>query len=205
MGRSPESSTSRSLITASSGYGLTQGGYTAEMIKLTDRGQAIIEKNDPQAKIDAILSIDIFKAFFEKYRNVGVPSASAAIDFLKEQGIAEQSVRSCLDILLKSGEQVALIQEISGSKRIVSPQHALETLASSDRVISHKQPADQEKKSISPEAELQIPLKAIPSSGKELIPTLHIDIQIHISADAKPEQIDQIFASMAKHLYNKGQ
>jgi hypothetical protein len=34
-------------------------------------------------------------------------------------------------------------------------------------------------------------------------PSLHIDIQVHISADASPEQIDQIFSSMAKHLYNQ--
>jgi len=32
-------------------------------------------------------------------------------------------------------------------------------------------------------------------------PSLHIDIQIHISPDAKPEQIEKIFSSMAKHLY----
>jgi len=31
-------------------------------------------------------------------------------------------------------------------------------------------------------------------------PSLHIDIQIHISPEASAEQIDQIFASMAKHL-----
>lgn len=32
-------------------------------------------------------------------------------------------------------------------------------------------------------------------------PSLHIDIQIHIASDAPPDQIEQIFASMAKHLY----
>ena len=32
-------------------------------------------------------------------------------------------------------------------------------------------------------------------------PNLHIDLQIHISPDSTPEQIDAIFASMAKHLY----
>lgn len=37
------------------------------------------------------------------------------------------------------------------------------------------------------------------SSGIE--PSLHIDIQIHIASDASPDQIEQIFASMAKHLY----
>jgi len=34
-------------------------------------------------------------------------------------------------------------------------------------------------------------------------PTIHLDIQIHISPDVTAEQIDLIFASMAKHLYKK--
>jgi hypothetical protein len=34
-------------------------------------------------------------------------------------------------------------------------------------------------------------------------PEVHIDVQIHISPDSSPEQIDQIFESMAKHLYDK--
>ena len=34
-------------------------------------------------------------------------------------------------------------------------------------------------------------------------PTVHLDIQIHIPADATPDQIDQIFSSMARHLYAK--
>lgn len=32
-------------------------------------------------------------------------------------------------------------------------------------------------------------------------PKLHIDIQIHISPEATPQQIEQIFESMAKHIY----
>jgi hypothetical protein len=34
-------------------------------------------------------------------------------------------------------------------------------------------------------------------------PNIHLDIQIHIPVDASTEQIDQIFASMAKHLYQR--
>lgn len=34
-------------------------------------------------------------------------------------------------------------------------------------------------------------------------PSLHIDMQIHISPEASADQIDQIFASMSKHLYGK--
>lgn len=31
-------------------------------------------------------------------------------------------------------------------------------------------------------------------------PTIHVDLQIHISPEATPEQVDAIFASMAKHM-----
>lgn len=34
-------------------------------------------------------------------------------------------------------------------------------------------------------------------------PTLHVDMQIHISADAGDSQIEAIFKSMAKHLYGR--
>ena len=37
--------------------------------------------------------------------------------------------------------------------------------------------------------------------SQQATPSLHIDIQVHISPDATTDQIDQIFASMAKHLY----
>ncbi|NLI74732.1 MAG: DUF5343 domain-containing protein [Euryarchaeota archaeon] len=37
--------------------------------------------------------------------------------------------------------------------------------------------------------------------GNDVMPSLHIDVQIHISPDTSPKQIDKIFESMAKHLY----
>lgn len=45
------------------------------------------------------------------------------------------------------------------------------------------------------------PTKATASNGGN--PSLHIDVQIHISSEASAEQIDQIFASMSKHLYGR--
>jgi len=46
-------------------------------------------------------------------------------------------------------------------------------------------------------AELLLPSREPVKSS----PNIHLDIQIHIPATASLEQIDQIFASMAKHLY----
>ncbi|MHB1689039.1 MAG: DUF5343 domain-containing protein [Ignavibacteriaceae bacterium] len=39
--------------------------------------------------------------------------------------------------------------------------------------------------------------------NKDFNPSVHIDIQIHISPDASPEQIDKIFISMSKHIFKK--
>ena len=36
------------------------------------------------------------------------------------------------------------------------------------------------------------------------IPGININLEIHISADSTPHQIDAIFASMAKHIYQRG-
>ena len=40
-------------------------------------------------------------------------------------------------------------------------------------------------------------------ANQALPPSLHLDIQIHISADADSKQFDELFKSMAKHLYNR--
>lgn len=50
-----------------------------------------------------------------------------------------------------------------------------------------------------PAAEAKVEVPEVHGRGRS--PTMHIDIQIHISPQATPEQIDTIFASMSKHLY----
>lgn len=52
-----------------------------------------------------------------------------------------------------------------------------------------------------PVAEAKMAARA---SAKSDSPSLHIDVQVHISSEASADQIDQVFASMAKHLYGRG-
>lgn len=44
------------------------------------------------------------------------------------------------------------------------------------------------------------PLNHEQHQGARRLPSVHIDVQVHISPDTTPEQIDRIFASMSKHL-----
>ncbi|MBQ8174705.1 MAG: DUF5343 domain-containing protein [Clostridia bacterium] len=66
-------------------------------------------------------------------------------------------------------------------------------------------PADNANKpvSASPMPAVDVNTPTIPASAASPTPSVHIDLQIHISPDASPEQIDSIFASMAKHLYGR--
>ena len=41
----------------------------------------------------------------------------------------------------------------------------------------------------------------IPIDSRPKVPDVNINLQIHISSDATPDQIDKIFESMAKHIY----
>lgn len=199
--KSPESSTSRSLLTASSGYGLTEGSYAAETIKLTERGKNIASTNDPQAKLAAVIGVPVFAKFFDNYRNATVPSKSAAIDFLKTIGLSDQNAATCLEVLLNNGEQVGLIQEISGVKRVVSRDHALEELTNKRGGISIS----------SGENALEKPQhQASPASAEKTVnstPAIPItmNIQIAIPSDATAEQYDMIFSSIKKYLIQPGQ
>jgi len=43
----------------------------------------------------------------------------------------------------------------------------------------------------------------LPSIQKTTLPSIHIDLEIHVSPESTPEQIDKVFESIAKHLYGK--
>ncbi len=78
---------------------------------------------------------------------------------------------------------------------------ALCALADFSAVSSNGASVDESGNGASPEGSAA--LVSQPQSVDSPTPTLHIDFQVHIAADAPPEQIDQIFESMAKHLYGK--
>lgn len=114
-------------------------------------------------------------------------------------GIASSSSNktgaNCLvDVLLKAN----LIQEKDGKYAYNAQFDSSGAVTEADQVV--------------PEEPVARPsLESSPDQGRVLSearvspdPSVHIDIQIHIDANASAEQIDQVFASMAKHLYNRG-
>jgi len=217
LDRQPDSGTSRQLVTASAGYGLTEGSYKADVIKLTERGRSIVATRSVQALLDAALQHDVFRKFFENYRDNLVPGRAPAIDFLKDQGLTLENAGTCLDIILKNGRHVGLIRMTSGKERIVSADFVLDqhgettnnTRASEDSTTSDIQSDPRNGSQNGIEGKEVVDRAALADihsrngQNEQLLP-LHLNVQIHIDANAKPEQIEHVFASMAKYLYGRG-
>ncbi len=73
LGRSPDSGSSRQLITASGKYGLTTGSYHADLLTLTPDGRAISnETSHPRAKAELHFKIGIvqFEPFVKLYERL---------------------------------------------------------------------------------------------------------------------------------------
>jgi len=62
------------------------------------------------------------------------------------------------------------------------------------------EPKKKEPKKTEPEKTEPRPDEGPDSEVTGRFPSMHLNIQIHIAADASPDQIDKIFASMARHL-----
>jgi hypothetical protein len=48
--------------------------------------------------------------------------------------------------------------------------------------------------------QVEVPNTVLPSGG----PTVHLNLQIHISPDLSPDQIEKVFESMGKHIFSRG-
>lgn len=107
-----------------------------------------------------------------------------------------------------NAKQMATFYQLLSKADVTEGEDVTKTKSSSKRSKSTKvtQPKDNSANTSTteePNVEKPDPASEIPDRRPSQSPTLHIDVQIHISADASAEQIDQIFASMAKHLYSK--
>jgi hypothetical protein len=193
LGKSPDSGPSRVLVTASSGFGLTTGGYKAPTLALTELGRRLTVDDDKTAMIDAVLHVEVFKKFFENYEDSALPAEVAAKSFLAGSGVPTDRTGACWKLVKQNGEQCGLIQEVSGAPRVLSRDHAIERMGA--------KPAKRVTPTEVGGGKIAERLQNVGTGG---LPSLNINLQIHLPADAKPEQYDAIFKSMRKHLIDGG-
>jgi hypothetical protein len=120
--RSPDSSSSRALITNSAKYGITKGSHGAENLELTSLGSVATnpdashkDRLDAQFQL-AIASIPAFALLYDTYKGRKLPTHEVMKDTLREQGIAEHHETECVDIFIVNAKFLGLLDSQGGAE-----------------------------------------------------------------------------------------
>lgn len=212
LGRSPTSGPTRRLITNSGKYGLTTGSYAAASLSVTDNGRtALDDQSIPQARARqfqlAIQQFPSFNTLYEKLKEKRLPDAAVLRDELGHAGVPSPDQKTAAEVFTANARFLGLIHDINGAdyvRALDEEPGPLPPLASDSNAQSPSNstpPTPQPTgTSARPVADPAVTVAAIAAATE---PSVHIDIQIHIDSNATPDQIDQIFASMARHLYSR--
>jgi hypothetical protein len=134
LGKSPDSGGSRQLITNANKYGLTKGGYQADLLELTPDGARAVDmeigkRELTKARIKlAIEDIDPFNKLYTRFAGNKLPAKAALIDAIKEFEVAEELSEEAVDTFIVNLRFIGLLQTLSGAERIVTIDHLLDTL-----------------------------------------------------------------------------
>jgi hypothetical protein len=134
LGRSPESGPSRQLITNANKYGLIEGNYASELLKLTEDGIKACDEDLPpreraraRAKL-AIEDIEVFKGLYDRFVGNKLPARAALIDAATQLGAGDDSAEEAVDTFVVNLRYVGLLKTLSGAERIIPVDHLLDTL-----------------------------------------------------------------------------
>lgn len=112
---SPTSGGWRNLCGASIAYGLTEGGYAAAEIILTDLGRRTVaptqEGDDLAALQEAALKPRLLGDFFRRYNRAKFPRDDIAGNVLVSMGLPKERVSGLVTLLKRNGEFVGLIKD----------------------------------------------------------------------------------------------
>ncbi|WP_250514735.1 hypothetical protein [Caballeronia sp. INDeC2] len=134
IGKSPDSGPSRQLITNSGKYGLTKGGYQAEILELTPEGTKVVDIDQPQrerAKARIFLALEnipVFKKLYEGFVGSKLPPKAALIDVVKTQGVSDDLADEAVETFTVNLRDVGLLQSLAGAERIITIDHYLDSL-----------------------------------------------------------------------------
>lgn len=119
MGLTPTSSLFKMLTGASIAYGLTNGGYNAAQIELSDIALRIIKPrkdgDDIQAKRDAFLKPKVIHDFMAHYAGSPLPRPEIAKNVLEEDfEVPPERSDKVFDFIVEGAKRLGLLKEIRG-------------------------------------------------------------------------------------------
>ncbi len=140
LGKSPESSGSRQLITNASKYGLTRGHTGAENIELTLEGRKAVDeqvsaREQARTRIAlAIEGIELFKTLYDKTVNNKLPSKAVLFDTVRSIDVSADHAAEAVDTFIVNLSFVGLLKTLSGAERVLPIDMHLDQLPSATRL-----------------------------------------------------------------------
>lgn len=202
LNRSADSGPSRILVTSAEKYGLTAQKWPGDFLTLTANGRAaLVAEGESQAALAmrfrlAIAQFGPFNAAYENLKGKPLPKGPALKDELVAAGIAAADRNKAAAVFTANLRFLGLVEKIARTDYVKDIAEILAELPpGSVGGLPESYGGETLVAAVSPGRETG---KAAAATKR---PALHIDLQVHIASTASAEQIDQIFASMARHLY----
>ena len=201
---SPGSSKTRGLISGSSKYGLIQGSYNSPSLSITENGKTLANAQLSSGEARGLAfqcSISQFPSFqgvYEKLKDKRLPAGKVLEDEFGIQGLSVADQPQAAEIFAANIRFLGLTREISGSEYVSD----IESLPKHHPDAGASRPTEQQTIESATE-QVPHPVQAQTTAPPVHQPTLHIDIQIHIDSSSSAELVDNMFASMAKHIYSR--
>lgn len=193
MGMTPTSGPFRGITGAAVAYGLTTGAANSGEIGITPIGLRIVrptsEGDDLVARREALLKPKVIGEFLRAYDGAALPPETIAKNVLQEKGVPVERLSRVLELILEGAGAVGFIKEIAGKRYVdlASPSSSptSEKVESAD---TSPDVTDFSRRTVARPTEVSIG------------PGVHVNIEIHIAADASSETIEEIFRNMRRYV-----
>jgi predicted nucleotide-binding protein len=168
IGRKPDSSAFRGLLSASMSYGLTEGSYKQALIKLTALGESVAMPQDQterrQALVKATRNIPLYNSLYEKFDQAKLPpDQNFKNTLIREHGVEAAYAEQAVAFFRADGKFTGLIRHVAGADRVDLQQAPL-TLEGSAAEPAEEQVAD-ETPATAPEGSSQQPTRTSSASS----------------------------------------
>jgi predicted nucleotide-binding protein len=118
----PSSGGWRELTGASIAYGLTEGGYNAQEIRLTELGRRIVaprrEGDDLVATVESSISPRVCREFLTRYDGSKFPLDKIAASVLVDLGVPKERTEKVVAIIRANGQFSSVFRSIKGENYV---------------------------------------------------------------------------------------
>jgi len=199
MGMTHTAGPFRAITGASVAYGLTTGAAQGAEIGITPLGMRILRPtsvgDDIVAKREALLRPKVVGEFLRSYDGAALPPDTIAKNVLEQKGVPAERLDGVLELIVAGARAVGFIREWGNGRRTVDLAGPIPTEEPGEAAAATAPIATAARQA---PAQVVAPVVSVGAG-------VHVNIEIHIAADASSETIEDIFRNMRRYVLSDGQ